>query len=114
VEVVGVDIEQGTIEQATAVDGDGAVATGNSTYRAAHDRPIDKAYDNCFVLRFDVAGSCREFTEWYIQRPALQRTRRPSPDGIAGHRAGQRRSRQLNFSMLRGERHGPPRQCSIR
>ena len=52
-----------------AVDGDMVVATGNSRYRATPDGPIDKVYDNCFVMRFDAAGKCREFTEWYIQRP---------------------------------------------
>jgi hypothetical protein len=71
-------------------------------------------YDNCFVLRFDVAGKRREFTEWYSQRPGPQRTQRPSPDGIAGQGLGNVDLDSSNFSMLRGERHGPPRQCSIR
>ena len=52
-----------------AVDGDVAVATANSSYRATRGGPIDKVYDNCFVLRFDATAKCREFTEWYIQRP---------------------------------------------
>ncbi len=52
-----------------AVDGDVAVATGNSTYLATPGGPIDRVYENCFVMRFDAAGKCREFTEWYIQRP---------------------------------------------
>jgi ketosteroid isomerase-like protein len=50
--------------RAVAVDGDTAVATGTSTYR----EPA-KVYDNAFVLRFDGDGRCREFTEWYMQRP---------------------------------------------
>jgi hypothetical protein len=28
-----------------------------------------RAYDNCFVMRFDSDGRCREFTEWYMKRP---------------------------------------------
>jgi len=28
-----------------------------------------EVYDNCFVMRFDAAGRCREFTEWYVRRP---------------------------------------------
>ena len=30
---------------------------------------VDEVYDNCFVMRFDDAGRCREFTEWYVKRP---------------------------------------------
>jgi SnoaL-like protein len=52
-----------------ALDGDVAVATGTSTYLTSPGGPIDKIFDNCFVMRFDAAGRCREFTEWYIQRP---------------------------------------------
>jgi SnoaL-like domain len=52
-----------------ALDGDVAVATGSSTYLTSPGGPIDKVFDNCFVMRFDAAGRCREFTEWYIQRP---------------------------------------------
>jgi ketosteroid isomerase-like protein len=47
-----------------AVDGDVAVATGVSTYTAP-----ETAYDNCFVIRFDADGRCREFTEWFMKRP---------------------------------------------
>jgi hypothetical protein len=52
-----------------ALDGDVAVATGTSTYLTSPGGPIDKVFDNCFVMRFDAAGRCREFTEWYIRRP---------------------------------------------
>jgi hypothetical protein len=30
---------------------------------------VTEVYDNCFVMRFDAAGRCREFTEWYAKRP---------------------------------------------
>jgi ketosteroid isomerase-like protein len=52
-----------------AVDGDVAVATGTSTYTKEPGGPVDVAYDNCFVMRFDADGRCREFTEYYVKRP---------------------------------------------
>lgn len=51
-----------------AVDGDTAVAVGTSRYRPAGDQPA-RTYHNCFVLRFDPDGRCREFTEWYVREP---------------------------------------------
>jgi len=65
------DVE-GTYEAsygAIAVDGDVAVATGASTYYTEPGGPVDKVYDNCFVIRFDGDGRCREFTEWFMERP---------------------------------------------
>jgi ketosteroid isomerase-like protein len=53
-----------------AVDGDVAVATGSSTYFESPGGPVEKVYDNCYVMRFDAEGRCREFTEWFIKRPA--------------------------------------------
>ena len=52
-----------------AVDGDVVVATGTSRYRETPDGPVVRVYDNCFVMRFDNAGRCREFTEYYVRRP---------------------------------------------
>jgi ketosteroid isomerase-like protein len=52
-----------------AVDGDVAVASGSSTYTRGPCGPIDEIYDNCFVMRFDADGRCREFTEWFVKRP---------------------------------------------
>ena len=52
-----------------AVDGDTVVATGQSRYREVPDGPVVKTFDNCFVVRFDDAGRCREFTEYYLERP---------------------------------------------
>jgi ketosteroid isomerase-like protein len=63
--------EPGTYEanyRAIAVDGDVAVAVGISSYREEPDGPVVRIYDNCFVMRFDSAGRCREFTEWFVQR----------------------------------------------
>ena len=53
-----------------AVDGEVAVATGSSTYFERPGGPVEKIYDNCFVMRFDGEGRCREFTEWFKKRPA--------------------------------------------
>jgi len=45
-----------------AVDGDVAVAIGESRYTDG------KAYSNIFVCRFDGEGRCSEFREWYMER----------------------------------------------
>jgi ketosteroid isomerase-like protein len=52
-----------------AVDGDAVVATGSSTYMVRPDGPVEQVFDNCFVMRFDGDGRCREFTEWFMKRP---------------------------------------------
>ncbi len=52
-----------------AVDGDTVVATGTSRYREVPGGPVVRAYENCFVMRFDGEGRCREFTEYYIRHP---------------------------------------------
>ncbi len=52
-----------------AVDGDVVVATGTSSDRERSDGPIVRGYHNCFVMRFDADGHCREFTEYYVRRP---------------------------------------------
>ncbi|HSF26513.1 MAG TPA: nuclear transport factor 2 family protein [Actinomycetes bacterium] len=52
-----------------AVDGDTVVATGTSRYRERPGGPVVRTYDNCFVMRFDGEGRCREFTEYYVRRP---------------------------------------------
>jgi hypothetical protein len=65
--------EPGTYEasyRAIAVDGETAVASGTSTYRDGPNGAVTDVYDNCFVIRFDADGRCREFTEWFMKRPA--------------------------------------------
>jgi ketosteroid isomerase-like protein len=64
--------EPGTFDatyRAIAVDGDVAVATGSSAYTTQPGGPVKTVFDNCFVMRFDGEGRCREFTEWFIERP---------------------------------------------
>ena len=62
--------EPGTYDAAyapAAVEGDVVVATGTSRYRDTPDGPVTKVFHNCFVMRFDEAGRCREFTEYYVR-----------------------------------------------
>jgi ketosteroid isomerase-like protein len=64
--------EEGTYDASyrpLAVDGDVAVAVGTSTYAGVPGGPVEEVYDNCFVMRFDGDGRCREFTEWFMKRP---------------------------------------------
>jgi hypothetical protein len=48
-----------------ALDGDRAVAVGHSDYFAA-DGSIERRYHNVFLLRFDDAGRCSDFTEVFL------------------------------------------------
>jgi SnoaL-like domain len=56
---------------AFAVDGEAAVAIGVSSYRDEPGGPVVRVYDNCFVMRFDTEGRCREFTEWFVERKSI-------------------------------------------
>lgn len=64
---------EGTYEgeyRAWAVDGDRAVALGTSRYWSDASRSrLERVYDNCYLLEFDMDGRCRSFTEFYRQRP---------------------------------------------
>jgi ketosteroid isomerase-like protein len=63
--------EPGTYEgryQPVLVAGDQAVAHGSSRYFDT-DGTVADEYDNLFVLRFDAAGRCSSYQEWYMQRP---------------------------------------------
>jgi ketosteroid isomerase-like protein len=44
------------------IEGDRAVATGETFYRHTGRR-----FSNLFVLRFDVDGRCADFVEWYVE-----------------------------------------------
>jgi ketosteroid isomerase-like protein len=46
-----------------AIEGDVAVATGESRYTNG------RTYSNIFVCRFDDAGRCTEFREWFMPHP---------------------------------------------
>jgi ketosteroid isomerase-like protein len=63
--------EPGTYDafyRCVAADDDMAVAIGSSSSKDSPDGPVARVYDNCFVMRFDGEGRCREFTEWFMQR----------------------------------------------
>lgn len=51
-----------------AVDGDVVVATGSSTYLDEPGGSVTQEFENCFVMRFDDEGRCRDFTEYYAKR----------------------------------------------
>ena len=51
-----------------AVDGEVVVATGTTTYTETPGGPVTQTFDNCFVMRFDDADRCQEFTEYYTKR----------------------------------------------
>lgn len=53
-----------------AVDGDTVVASGVTRYRREPGGPVERVYDNCFLMRFDDQRRCREFTEYYVRRPS--------------------------------------------
>ncbi|QWF22629.1 nuclear transport factor 2 family protein [Nocardioides sp. LMS-CY] len=65
--------EPGTYEATyapVAVDGNVVVARGSTSYRRHPGGPVHQVYDNCFLIRFDDRGRCREFTEFYVLRPS--------------------------------------------
>ena len=51
-----------------AVDGDRAVAVGESRY-LHEDGSLRTVFHNVFLLRFDGEGRCAEFTEYWRERP---------------------------------------------
>ena len=55
--------------RAIAIDGEVAVATGSTTYVSEPGGAVENVFDNCFVMRFDASGRCRDFTEWFMKRP---------------------------------------------
>ena len=54
--------------ETVAVDGGTAVVQGRTTYSAGS--AAGRSYDNLWVLRLEPDGRAREFTEWYVERPA--------------------------------------------
>jgi hypothetical protein len=64
--------EPGTYEASyspAAVEGDVVVAAGTSTYLDSPGGSVDRVYENCYLMKFDGDGRCREFTEYYMKRP---------------------------------------------
>lgn len=62
-----------------AIDGENHVASGWSRYFDERGELRDE-YWNIYLCRFDDAGQCREFTEWWIQS---RRFRKQAEEGAA-------------------------------
>jgi hypothetical protein len=45
------------------IDGDGAIAKGETRYNNG------RTFSNLWELRFDDAGRCREYVEWFMEHP---------------------------------------------
>jgi hypothetical protein len=45
------------------------VAVGTSRYSDVPGGPIVRSYENCFIMRLDREGRCRDFTEYYLRHP---------------------------------------------
>jgi len=51
------------------IEGDRAVTNGRSRYFEQGSHKLKAEWDNVFILRFDEQGRCKEYREWYMQRP---------------------------------------------
>jgi ketosteroid isomerase-like protein len=49
-----------------AVDGNTAVANGQTYYYEPDGTTLIRQFNNIFVLRFDDQGRCTDFCEWYM------------------------------------------------
>ncbi len=51
------------------IEGDSAVTNGRSRYFEQDGKTFKTEWDNVFILRFDEQGRCKEYREWYMERP---------------------------------------------
>lgn len=68
--------EKGTYDahyEPLAIDGDVHVATGWSRYLDGPGGPTQDEYLNVYICRFNEAGECTEFTEYWIQNRRFRR-----------------------------------------
>ncbi len=64
--------EPGTYDahyEPVVIEGDRAVTNGRSHYFEQGSDKLKAEWDNVFILRFDEQGRCKEYREWYMQRP---------------------------------------------
>jgi hypothetical protein len=54
--------------QAILIQGDQAAARGRSVYYEADGVSVKAEWHNLFLLRFDQAGRCTDFCEWFMRR----------------------------------------------
>ena len=52
-----------------AVEGNTAIANGRSIYYQSDSKTVLREFNNIFLLRFDDDGRCKEFMDWYMQKP---------------------------------------------
>lgn len=52
-----------------AIEGSLAVVNGRSRYYAPGSKTVGAEFDNIFLIRFDDAGLCTEFREWFMKAP---------------------------------------------
>ena len=50
---------------------DFAIATGFSRYFDDSRKKVDKEYANLFILRFAEDGRCRDYREWWMEKPEV-------------------------------------------
>jgi ketosteroid isomerase-like protein len=70
-----------------AIDGETHVAAGRSDYFDGPGGPLRDQYLNVYVCRFNDAGECTSFTEYWIQNRDFRR--RDRADLVAKARAGE-------------------------
>jgi ketosteroid isomerase-like protein len=51
------------------IEGDRVVTNGRSQYFEQDGKTLKTEYDNIFLLQFDAQGQCKEYREWYMERP---------------------------------------------
>ena len=51
------------------IEGDHAVTNGRSRYFEQDGKTLKMEWDNVFFLQFDADGRCKEYREWYMERP---------------------------------------------
>jgi ketosteroid isomerase-like protein len=51
------------------IEGDRAVTNGRSRYFEQDGKTLKTEWDNVFFLQFDAEGRCKEYREWYMERP---------------------------------------------
>jgi ketosteroid isomerase-like protein len=59
-----------------AIDGDTFVANGHSDYFDGAGGPLRDQYFNVYVCRFNAAGECTSFTEYWMQNSGFRRAAR--------------------------------------
>ena len=62
--------------QVLAIDGETHVANGHSDYFDGPGGPLRDQYFNVYVCRFNAAGECTSFTEYYMQNTDFRRAAR--------------------------------------